>query len=104
MTQKVIEAAVEAFKAEFEAKLDDLKPWENVWDTEFEYYDDDEYDEGLTITYAKGEARICYYPENGGNVEACDEALSDWCVDTIREYEYEASHEVSDLEQFGWAG
>ena len=103
MTQKAIKAAVEAFKAEFEDKVE-AGYFACNEHPEHVYFDADEAEDELTVSYVDGQASIFYRSEDYKAVDTYDEALTRWCDERISDYENYWRDRPSDRDFYGLHG
>lgn len=99
MKQEMINNAVANFMNEFEVYVMENEDG-NI---EFEYYDDDKFDDGLTVSYVGGYAHIQYYAGSEW-IDHEDTELTKWCWDTTREEENRRDKEMREYKQFGMVG
>lgn len=99
MKQEMINNAVANFMDKFEVYVMENEDG-NI---EFEYYDDDKFEDGLTVGYVDGYAHIQYYVGNEW-IDNEDAELTKWCWDAIREEENRRDEEIREYKQFGMVG
>lgn len=91
MRQDIINTAVENFKEQFEEHIKMVDNLDNLAETEYEHYDDSEYENGLTVAYVDGCAYINYYVGNDWT-ETENTELTKWCDSIIEDEDYERRH------------
>lgn len=99
MKQEMINNAVANFMNGFEVYVTENEDG-NI---EFEYYDDDKFEDGLTVSFVDGDAHIQYYAGNEW-IDNEDVELTKWCWDAIREEENRRGKEIRRYKQFGMEG